>query len=82
MAIDPEIHNAIVVIDDKVHLGFPHLYSAVALIDRQVSSDKALPVVQKALSGGVEIDGQTYEIFDFPSWADAYLPEEDDVDED
>lgn len=83
MAIDFKSHKAVVIITpDEFHFGFPHLYSAVGFIERQVPKDKAFNVIAEALSsGGVNIEGKNYQIMDIIGYDEAYGDDASEDDE-
>lgn len=81
--IDVAVHKAVVVINNgATAYGFPHVYSAVAFIERQVPKDKGLRTVIDALSDeGVEpgvIGPDNYKIMSADDYIDAYGEDEGD----
>lgn len=83
MAVNANDHKSVVIIDDnKMAFGFPHIYSAVAFIERQiVDEDKALTLITEAIQDGVTIDSVKYQVMDVASYLDIFSDDEDEEDE-
>lgn len=81
MAVNPEVHKAVVVVNSDLAFGYPHIYSAIAFVERQVvDNDKAFNEVAAAISEGTTLDdGNTYQIFDVNTYLDIYEDESEDT---
>jgi hypothetical protein len=88
VAVNERMHKAVVVISNAQStqsFGFPHIYSAVAFIERQIEKPAfAFEKVQGAISdGGVEIEGSNYQILDTDTYLDLFTTgDESSSDED
>jgi hypothetical protein len=81
VAVNIQKHKAVVVLNNDVKsaFSFPHLYSAVGFIERQVlEEDKVFTVVNDAFNDGAEYDGNHYQIFDMQSYVDIFIEDEDE----
>lgn len=76
MAINVNKDKAVVVISKEgvtTALGYPHLYSAIATVERQlVKPELAFDAVVEAMDKGTEIDGVTYRVMDVEIYIDTY----------
>lgn len=85
MTVNAYKDKAVVVVNkqDVVNaFGFPHIYSAIAFVERQIAKPQlAFESVQEAMGKGVEIDGASYSVMDVETYTDLFL-DSDEEDED
>jgi hypothetical protein len=75
--IDPKRHNFVVIIDDEVFLGFPHYYSAVALLDRQIPvAEISAAMISLHENGELTIDKHNFKLMTVEDWEETYFSEE------
>lgn len=82
MTVNPYKDKAVVVVtkDDVVNaFGFPHIYSAVGFVERQVAKPQlAFEAVQEAMGKGVDIDGAMYSVMDVETYTDLFVDADED----
>lgn len=87
MAIDVNKHAAVVMVNNDVALGFPHIYSAVAFVERQLSlvtdKSKTFAMVMDSIveDDGLTVGGINFQIMDTDSYFDNYADVQDEDDE-
>lgn len=83
MAIDVNKDKAVVVISKDnvtIALGYPHLYSAIATVERQIlKPELAFDAVVEAMDKGTEIDGATFRIMETEIYLDTYEDNDDEI---
>lgn len=74
-------HKAVVVVNNGgAAYGFPHIYSAIAFIERQVPNDKAMRTVIDSVSDeGIDLGADNFKVMSTDDYLDAYA--EDEIDE-
>lgn len=84
MAIHMDNHKAVVLVND-VPFGFPHIYSAIAFVERQLDlitdKNKKFSMLMEAVNetDGLQLDGNMYKVIDTDTYIDVYS---EDIDED
>lgn len=72
----------VIVQNSSTAFGFPHLYSAIAFIERQViESDKKVKIVSDLLDGGLEFEGHDYNLYSYEDYSDLFEDESNEDDE-